>query len=734
MAQESSTETGSARRFTTFGGVFTPCTLTILGVIMFLRFGEVVGNAGILRAAIIVSIAKLITTLTALSLSAIATNIKVKGGGAYYLISRSLGIEFGGAIGVVFYLSQAVSVALYVMGFTEALLAVVPALGAAPRLTASLVNIAVFVCVFIGAGWTIKVQYGILSVLLLSVLSFVIGALRGWDPELFAANWQPAYEEGQNYWTMFALFFPAVTGIMAGANMSGDLKNPGRSIPLGTLTAILFTGLVYLSFAFLLGASSTRDALQNSSMVVKDVAIVPLLIVVGVFAATLSSALGSMMGAPRILQALARDRVIPLLNPFARGSGPAGEPRRATVLSFIIAETGILLGDLNAIAPVITMFFMITYGAINLATFMESFSGNPSYRPTFKWCHWSVSLTAALLCGGVMLLINPVWAATAAVLMVGIYKYLQRQELKVSWGDVVSGSMFENIRRDLLRLEDHRYHEKNWRPSVIAMGTGGAERLPLAVLGRRLAGPHGLLMLGQVLTDKTEEMLERHEGVQKAIRKLISDNDLDAFPAITFAPDLNSGVSSLIQCSGIGAIRPNMVLFGWSDDAEAQAGFEENIQTVVRLGRSVAVSRMKPAPEDPWSVPTGTFDIWWQGQGPNGHLMLLLAYVLCGNPDLRNRKIRLIRMLPSEAGREETLEHLKLLASEVRIPCEGVVVTGSDFRTAVQRESERAALVLVGMANPCEAAPGYLARLGNQVGDLPNVLFVYSAGDMDLHA
>lgn len=734
MAQQNNSDTNSKGRFGTFGGVFTPCSLTILGVIMFLRFGQVVGNAGILRAIIIVSIAKLITTLTALSLSAIATNTKIKGGGAYYLISRSLGIEFGGAIGVVFYLSQAISVALYVIGFTEALLSVVPVLAEFPRIVATVVNIVVFLCVFIGAGWTIKVQYGILSALVLAIFSFVIGALRSWSPELVAANWTPNYEEGQNYWTMFALFFPAVTGIMAGANMSGDLKNPGRSIPRGTLTAILFTGIVYISFAFLLGASSTREALQTSSLVVRDVAIVPFLIIIGVFAATLSSALGSMMGAPRILQAIAKDRVLPVLTPFAKGSGPAGEPRRATVLSFVIAEAGILLGDLNAIAPVITMFFMITYGALNLATFLEGFSGNPSYRPTFRWCHWSLSLVGALFCGGVMLLINPLWAGLSVLIMVALYKYLLRKQLKASWGDVVSGSMFENVRRDLLKLEDLAYHQKNWRPGVIAMGTGSAERIPLAILGRRLAGEHGLLMLGQVLTDKTEQMLERHVNVQGAMKKLISDNRLDAFPTTTFAADLNSGVSSLIQCSGIGAMRPNMVLFGWSDDSEAKQVLEENVRTVVRLGKSVAISRDKRNLDDPWDMPSGTFDVWWQGKGPNGNLMLLLAYVVCGNRDLRGRKIRIIRMLPSEAGREETLEHLNKLSDEVRIPCEGVVVVGENFCEAVRKESGNAALILLGMADPSEVEPGYLERLDSLVGDLPSVLFVHSAGDMDLHA
>lgn len=725
--------TQPSRRFTTFGGVFTPCTLTILGVIMFLRFGEVVGNTGILHAVLVVGLAKLITTLTALSLSATATNTQVKGGGAYYIISRSLGIEFGGAIGVVFFLSQAVSAALYVVGFTEALMAVVPVLSAYPKVVASVINAAVFACVFTGADWTIKMQYGILSILVLSILSFLAGAGLGWSPQLVAANWNPDYSRGHSFWTMFALFFPAVTGIMAGANMSGDLKNPAKSIPKGTLLSILFTGLIYLSFAVLLGASSERELLKNDLMIVSHRALFPFLIICGVLSATLSSALGSMMGAPRILQALGRDRIIPLLNPFAKGSGPAGEPRRATVLSFIIAEAAILLGDIDAIAPVITMFFLITYGGINLATFMESYSGNPSYRPTFRWSHWTLSLTGAVLCGGVMLLINPMWAIIAVTVMAAIYKYLQRRELRVSWGDVVSGSIFENIRLNLLKLEDQAYHRKNWRPAVIVMGAASSDRLHIAVYGRRLAGPHGLLMLGQVLTGAIEDQLERHENLLRAMRKLSSDNDLYAFPAPVFAPDIGAGIVSLMQCAGVGAMRPNLALFGWSADSVGRQSLAANICSVARMGRSVALLRQERTPDDPWAVEPGSIDVWWQGKGSNGHLMLLLAHVLRSNPGMRSKTVRLIRMLPSEAGMQDTLLHLDGLAKDVRIRCSSVVIQGGSFTEAIRKESSRAALVILGMANPCEAGRDYLDRLEAIVEGIPSVIFVYSAGDMDLH-
>jgi amino acid transporter len=219
-------------KFGTFGGVFTPNVLTILGVIMFLRFGQITGQAGVAHALLILVAAKLITSLTAVSLSAIATNTRVKAGGAYYLISRSLGVEFGGGIALVFYLAQAISVAMYVIGFAEAVVAIFPQAGFSERTIATVANAAVFITVIIGAGWTIKIQYGILGVLALSLLSFALGAAGGFSMERLVTNTLPAYTGGQNLLTMFALFFPAATGIMAGANMSGDLKDPGKSLPL----------------------------------------------------------------------------------------------------------------------------------------------------------------------------------------------------------------------------------------------------------------------------------------------------------------------------------------------------------------------------------------------------------------------------------------------------------------------------------------------------------------------
>nr|MDA3963099.1 amino acid permease [Planctomycetota bacterium] len=685
----------STARFGTFGGVFTPCTLTILGVIMFLRFGQVVGNAGIWQALIIVSIAKLITSLTALSLSAIATNTRVKGGGAYYLISRSLGIEFGGAIGLVFYLSQAISVAMYVIGFTEALMATWPDLGDFTTI-ASLVNLGVFICVFIGAGWTIKVQYVILAVLIVSICSFVVGAAGAFSTETFATNWQPEFTDKQSFFTMFALFFPAATGIMAGANMSGDLKDPAKSIPRGTLWAILVTGLVYAGFAILLGGAGVRSMLQEDTMSVQHLAWWGPAITAGVFAATLSSALGSLMGAPRILQALARDRVFPILNPFAAGSGASGEPRRATVLSFLIAQAGVMLGDLNAIAPIITMFFMITYGALNAATFVEAYARNPSWRPRFRWSHWISALLGALLCVAAMVLIDPLWAIGSTVTMVVVHRYLKRKDLRATWGDVNSGAAFERARRNLLQLEQERYHPKNWRPAVLAMGVGKDGRQRLAVFARWIAGRHGLLLTGQVLVGTGDDHIERHQRHQKLLRKLSTEQNLDAFPAVVTGTSLSGGVSSLVQCCGIGALRPNLVLLGWSRETDKRVEYLRCLRVAERLGRSVGIMRLNEgerAPTDPWIVPRGPIDVWWLGQS-NGELMLLLAHLLRQNQGWRSRGIRLRRMLSAEAGKATAVGHLRELCAAARIDADVDVIIGDNFAETVARRSRHAALTI----------------------------------------
>jgi len=728
-----------ANQFGTFGGVFTPCTLTILGVIMFLRFGQVVGQSGIFHALLIILAAKTITTLTTLSLSAIATNTRVKAGGAYYLISRSLGPEFGGAIGTVFFAAQAVSVAMYVVGFTEAMVAVLGAFwpDAADHfvLVATITNIAVFVCVFIGAGWTIKVQYGILAILVLSLLSFFAGAIGQFDVSNLQVNWQSGYGERSSFLMMFALFFPAATGIMAGANMSGDLREPGKAIPRGTLLSILVTGVVYATMAVALGGGATRDVLLTDNMVVQTTALVPVLITAGVFAATLSSALGSMMGAPRILQALARDQVFRKLRFFGQGSGKSNEPRRATVLTFLIAQVAIMLGDLDAIAPIITMFFMITYGYLNLATFYESLARNPSYRPTFKFSHWSLALLGALGCLGAMVLISPVWAVISIVAMYGLHRFIKRQNIQAAWGDVQSGAAMERARRDLLRLEEERYHPKNWRPNILSLTGGARDRPHLAVYGQWLTGGRGLLTIAQIIAGDSDTHFARRENQEQALRRFIRENELDAFAAVLVAPELHVGIEALVQCYGIGALQPNMVLMGWSEDPKRLGAFAETLRTVSDLKRSlVIIDSKRDESLDPWVPPSGTIDVWWRGKD-NGPLMVLLAHLMTQGQAWLGRTIRLLRVIPNEAGREEATKHLEKLITDARIKATASVLIGEDARSIIERESAFAAVVFLGFSPPKEGTEqAFFGAINGMIKNLPNVVLVHSEGQTSLEA
>ncbi len=729
MSQAS--QSGEGNRFGTFAGVFTPCVLTILGVIMFLRYGFIVGQTGVWAALLIVLASNVITLLTTLSLSAIATNTKVEGGGVYFLISRSLGPEFGGAIGLLFFAAQALSVALYVIGFTEALMSYLPD-GTSPTVVATITNIAVYACVAIGAGWTLKIQFVILVTVFASLASFYLGAWQSFDVRLLAANSGTDFTGTETFWTMFALFFPAVTGIMAGANMSGDLKEPARSIPLGTLTAVFVTGAIYASQAIMLGGSRNREDLISNTMIISDIAILPSLIAAGVFAATISSALGSMMGAPRILQSLARDRLFGMLKPFGVGSGKNREPRRAIVATFLVSESGILLADLNTIAPLITMAFLLTYGLLNLATFYEAITKNPSYRPQFKYCHWLTSLAGAVGCALVMILIDWRWAFVASGFVVSLHWYLSRVELSADWGNLQSGLLFEKTRRNLLRLEDELYHPKNWRPFVLALSGTGFSRPHLVVFGSWLTADTGVLTLGQVIPGELDDRHQRRVSQEKILHAMIKERQLSAFPAVVVSSDYITGVEALVQCQGLGRLRPNTILLGCPLTVERMRIFCGLLRNLAGLGRSVVVLRRTDEPNDDWSASPGTVDVWWRGRA-NGELMVLLAHLMLDHPQWQGRRLRLLRVVDNQAGIEEVRSHLDQLLKAARIVGTSKVVVSTDPASAIQTTSRDAAFVFLGLQPP---EPGdedeFFRRTITLVGGLPRVVMVQSAGGMRL--
>jgi len=741
-AAASAREEGATRnQFGTFGGVFTPSILTILGVIMFMRAGFVVGRAGIGSALLILLLSTSITLLTSLSISAIATNTRMRGGGAYFMISRVLGPEFGGAIGLALFLAQALSVPFYILGFVESLVRAFPALE--PHFFTLSVGTAcvLFVVTAVGAGWAIRVQYVILAVLALAVVTFLGGAAWRFKASQFRANWGPA--EGLDFWRIFAIYFPAVTGIMAGVNMSGDLKEPGKSIPRGTLLAIAAGFAVYASQILLCGGAQTREGLVEApfrTLLDQTLVGASFLVVAGVFAATLSSAIGSFMGAPRVMQALARDGIFRPLRPFGVGTRRGDEPRRALLLTFGLtllvlwyagSDTG--GGPLNVVAVIVTMFFLYTYGMTNLAAFVESFGLNPSFRPRFRFFHWSAALAGTVGCGAAAFLIHPP-AALGAMLVVGaLYLYVRSRVLRAAFGDARRGFLYARARSNLLKLQRLAPHPKNWRPTVLALTGNPATRATLATLAHWFGCGRGLVTLVEILVGNLESLSARRRTALDRLEGFARSQDITAFPEVVVAPDFDHGLQTLLQAHSLGPIKPNLVMFGWPSNPERMEPFARHLRVARQLGMSLILvaDRGLPPPGAP-----SRLDIWWRGRA-NGSLMLLLAYLLTRNWEWARARIRILRVVEDAAGRAPATAALRELVTAARIDADvEVIVSSAPFADALWAHSADAGLVLLGFQVPDDGGralpigPGHTALLHG----LPTTLFVASTGEADLLA
>ena len=676
----------SVRQLGTFGGVFVPNVLTILGVVMFLRAGWVVGNAGLAGALLVLLVANSITLLTTMSLSAVATNTRVGVGGAYFLVARSLGLELGGSIGVPLFFAQAISVAFYLVGFSESLLLLFPGVDA--RLASSAGLGVFFVIAWFGAGWAVRIQYVILAVLTLSLASFFSGYSPISDP---SANLHSAYLPAHSFWTVFAIFFPAVTGIMAGVSMSGDLRDPSKSIPRGTLAAVILTFLIYAAQMIWLALNAERVELIEDNLVMQHIARIPAFILAGLWAASLSSALASLVAAPRTLQALSLDGVLPRV--LARRIGSSPEPRVALIVTVMIAEAAVLLGDLNLIAPVITMFFLATYGTVNLVAGLERLVSNPSYRPTFK-VHWLPSLLGGLGCLLAMFLIN-VWATlVAVVVIVGIYTFLTRRRFQTTWGDMRSGLWFALTRFGLLRFESSRQHVRNWRPVLLVLSGNPNARLKLIEFARWLEADRGMLFLAQIVTGEWEKLLPRHQGVVDALQDFIEERRLSAVGKTVIAEDFEHGVVTLLQVSGLGQFQPNTVLVGWSEDTVRQAAFASAVRRILELKRNLLVYEEA----EPNAILEPVIDVWWYAKD-SGSLMLTLAHLLKSNVRWRNHGIRVFRIIKDEAGAEEAEAGTSELIAEFRIPTEVRVIVSADAPLdVIARTSARSEICFAGVA------------------------------------
>lgn len=717
----------SQGRFGTFVGVFTPTVLTILGIILFLRIGWVVGQAGLIGALVIIALSNAISLITGLSLSSIATNMHVKTGGAYYMIARTLGLEIGGAIGIPLYLSQAVSVAFYIIGFTEAMGAVLPNVD--PRLIATAVALLFGYLAFVGADFALKIQFVILALLALAILSFFAGGWEGWTvPTAFAP-----IESTASFWHVFAIFFPAVTGIMVGVSMSGDLKNPARSIPLGTLTAIGVTGLVYFAVALWLSTHADVTTLIEDKMVMQKVARWPVLILIGVWASTLSSALGSVLAAPRTLQALALDRAVP--DWFASRMGSRTEPRLAVIVTAAIAVTVIWMGNLDFVAPIISMFFLNTYGMVNLAAGLERLVGNPSFRPTFK-VPGLISLLGAVGCYGAMFLINSTATVVAVLVSYGVYALLQHRALQQGWGDIRSGLWFSIARFGLIHLESSPWHVKNWRPNIILFTSIVHHREPLMELGTWLSTGRGIVSFYHLLVGDVDELAGRglRTTSAKHLQKYLDDHGVVAFAESSIVTDLYRGIFNTVQMHGIAGLEPNAAVMGWGAQFDDHIAQLELTRRLLLLGKSTIFLHYD---DDKGFGRRKRLDVWWRGRDRNADLMLLLAHLIAHSRDWEGASIRILRLLNSEEGQAGANEHIRSVLRAVRVAAEPVVLVRTrpdqPFFSVLQESSRDSDLVLLGLPVPPKDDLKPLARnVQALLNGAPSTLLVRSGETVDI--
>jgi len=639
-------------------GVYMPCLLNIWGVMLFLRLTWVMGQCGIVQGLLVMTLCNVVTSITALSMSAVTTNGQIKGGGVYFMISRALGPEFGGAIGLMFTLANSIAVSMYIVGFAESLLdclqEYVPSWTGLVdqdlhfrlndvRIIGSVTLVLIMVLGILGMDWVTRVQKLLLLLLICSQLDFVIGSFlprpvevrargfTGWSLDTARENLGSNYQEGQSFFSVFAVFFPAVTGIVAGANMSGDLKDPASAIPKGTLGAIVSTYVTYLvyglivTFVYLPSASgSVEEYLMwtNSStphhslpdyrncteaargddpcqygtlfdqQTMSVISYTGFLIYGGCFAATISSAIASMVGAPRVLQALARDKLYPRIEIFAPGVGVNNNPVRGFVVVFFISLACILIGDLNIISSLLSNFFVAVYALVNFSVFHASITKSPGWRPAFKYYSPWVSLFGMFLCLFSMFAMDWITALITLVITAVLYLYIYYRAPEANWGSSAQAQVFVNALKAVQSLTDTKDHVKNYRPKVLVLTGNPAHRPALVDFANLLTKKLSLLICGHVLTPGTQNIQSLKENSQA----WLSQRKIKGFCSLYESFSFEGGAKTCLASAGLGKLTPNMVLIGfktdWVDEVVSAREYFNVLQACFDQNYSVGVLRV----------------------------------------------------------------------------------------------------------------------------------------------
>ncbi|MDR1258829.1 MAG: amino acid permease [Tannerellaceae bacterium] len=693
--------------------VFFTAISTILGAILFLRFGYAIGAVGFWGAIIIIILGHLVTVPTALAISEIATNTRVEGGGEYFIISRSFGLKIGSTIGITLYLSQAISIAFYVVAFTEAFDPVFRWWSASfgfdmPRQAVGVPALIILAWLIMrkGADIGMKMLYIVNFILFLALFLFFIGPAidPGGDLSRAPGNNFTLFNSDKIF-VWFAICFPAFTGMTAGVGLSGDLKNPGKSIPLGTMAATATGFLVYLLVVWKLSASASQADLSEDQLIMARIAVFGSVIIpVGLAACTFSSALGSIMVAPRTIQALATDKSFPSqrINLFlSKGKGKSNEPVNATLLSFAIALVFVMIGNVDMVAQIISMFFLITYGTLCLISFINHFGSPPSYRPRFK-SKWYFSLGGFLLSVWLMFMINPLYTIVAYIFIAAVYLFVEHYNKdEKGLADIFEGALFQLNRRLRVFMQKHKSSVSNeeWRPSAICISANSFERDKVLELMKWISHQHGFgtyfhyiegYYSRQTYTESQKvlnQLIERQKGYGSAL-----------YIDTMISPSYTSAIAQVIQTPSISGMENNMVVFEYiQSNPEELTRIIDNINLAKAGNFDICIFAGSQYPvRNRFGI-----HVWIrETDEKNTNLMILLGFIIMAHPDWSRSQIKIFitSTRESDAVKEEIKERIAagrlpitLANIEIIILAEGQTVSD-----VIRVHSKHAGLTLIG--------------------------------------
>ncbi len=718
--------------------VFFAAISTILGAILFLRFGYATGTLGFVGVVLIVLIGHLVTIPTALAISEIATNEKVKGGGEYFIISRSFGLNIGATIGIALYLSQAISVAFYIIAFTEAFSPIFELIKQSygivlPKQIISVPTLILLAIVILkkGASMGIKLLYAVVGVLFISLLLFFLG--KPISPDV-GNELVLAFKNSEKFFVVFAIIFPAFTGMTAGVGLSGDLKNPKRSIPIGTLAGTVAGMIVYFFVTYKLAVSAPTSELISDQLIMSRIALFGSVIIpLGLAASTISSAIGSILVAPRTLQALGKDSAFPSkkINEFlSAGVGDLGEPLNATIITSAIALCFVLLGSINEVASIITMFFMVTYGSISLISFLHHFGSDPSYRPTFR-SRWYISLLGFLLAIWLMFKISFLYATLSLIVITVIYiaivhYHKDRKGLEA----IFQGAIYQFSRKVQVFLQQSEKKAQGWRPSAICVSRDSFEREKAIYLLSWISYSYGFgtyihLIDGYYSKQTNEEAKKIHDKLLAKTKNIKGNIIVDTI----ISPSFTSAIAQAIQLPSSSGMENNMVIFEFDKNSPENLNqILENISLVQAGNFDVCILGSSSRSV----LFQNGIHVWitnWDGD--NANLMILLSYIILGHPDWRGSFIQIFSLCP-EGKYDEEMQELTKLVETGRLPIspENIEVIeqkeGVTFKQLVNSKSAEAALTLIGFKQESIKHQGTKVFEGyDKIGD---VLFVDAAG------